>query len=269
MLQKLQNSRNGLGLLFLTPAAVLLLVFLTYPLGLGIWLGFTDTKIGRAGEFIGLENYAFLWDDSVTRLALFNTLVYTFIASVLKFGLGLWLAILLNERLPELGIDFAMMYPTFGLGINIIQGDLQLAAARAYNRMTMDMFKPYLARFAPVASIPSRTPKDAIAELNYVVQELGYKAIILRGNQERVIPGAADGIDPALENAGKTLGSDLRKGKLTLPILYLLQHSEPAEREGICAIILDGTDEEIGTLVKRAKARLSKKEESDESSEEL
>ena len=100
MLQKLQNSRNGLGLLFLTPAAVLLLVFLTYPLGLGIWLGFTDTKIGRAGEFIGLENYAFLWDDSVTRLALFNTLVYTFIASVLKFGLGLWLALLLNERLP-------------------------------------------------------------------------------------------------------------------------------------------------------------------------
>ena len=79
---------------------VLLLLFLTYPLGLGIWLGFTDTKIGRAGEFIGLENYAFLWDDSVTRLALFNTLVYTFIASVLKFGLGLWLAILLNERLP-------------------------------------------------------------------------------------------------------------------------------------------------------------------------
>jgi multiple sugar transport system permease protein len=33
-------------------------------------------------------------------LALFNTLFYTFVASVLKFFLGLWLAILLNERLP-------------------------------------------------------------------------------------------------------------------------------------------------------------------------
>ena len=30
------------------PAAALLLVFLTYPLGLGVWLGFTDTRIGRA-----------------------------------------------------------------------------------------------------------------------------------------------------------------------------------------------------------------------------
>ena len=100
MLSRLQNSRNGLGLLFMLPATLLLVVFLTYPLGLGIWLGFTDTKVGREGMFVGLENYEFLWDDAVTRLALFNTLFYTFVASVLKFFLGLWLAILLNERLP-------------------------------------------------------------------------------------------------------------------------------------------------------------------------
>jgi multiple sugar transport system permease protein len=99
-LQRFQNSRNLLGLAFMLPAAVLLLLFLTYPLGLGIWLGFTDTKIGRGGGWIGLENYQFLWGDEVTRLALFNTLFYTFVASVVKFVLGLWLAILLNERLP-------------------------------------------------------------------------------------------------------------------------------------------------------------------------
>ena len=93
------NNRNVLGLLFMLPAAVLLLLFLTYPLGLGTWLGFTDTKVGRGGVWVGLENYAFLWDDSVTRLALFNTLFYTTIASVLKFGLGLWLALLLNRNI--------------------------------------------------------------------------------------------------------------------------------------------------------------------------
>lgn len=99
-LQRFQNSRNLLGLAFMLPAGVLLLLFLTYPLGLGVWLGFTDTKIGRGGEWIGLQNYEFLWGDSVTRLALFNTLFYTAVASVVKFVLGLWLAILLNERLP-------------------------------------------------------------------------------------------------------------------------------------------------------------------------
>jgi multiple sugar transport system permease protein len=101
MLQKLQNSRNALGLLFMLPAAILLLLFLTYPLILGVWLGFTDTKIGRDGVWIGLENYFFLLgDDSITQLALFNTLFYTFVASLLKFVLGLWLATLLNQQLP-------------------------------------------------------------------------------------------------------------------------------------------------------------------------
>jgi multiple sugar transport system permease protein len=99
-LERFQNNRNALGWAFMMPAAVLLLLFLTYPLGLGTWLGFTDAKIGRPGEWIGLENFAFLVGDSVTQLALFNTLFYTVIASILKFGLGLWLAILLNKNLP-------------------------------------------------------------------------------------------------------------------------------------------------------------------------
>ena len=100
MLEKFQNSRNALGWAFMLPAAVLLLLFLTYPLGLGTWLGFTDAKIGRAGEWIGLENFSFLITDSVTQLALFNTLFYTIVASIFKFMLGLWLAILLNKNLP-------------------------------------------------------------------------------------------------------------------------------------------------------------------------
>src|SRR5215475_9129462 len=103
---------------------------------------------------------------------------------------------LLNERLPELGIDFALIYPSFGLTINgITQDDLHRAAVRAYNMMTADMFAPYAARFAPVAIIPSHTPDEALEELEYAVRQRGFKAIMLRGNQERPIPGAAQGID--------------------------------------------------------------------------
>ena len=99
-LSRLTESRGFLAFGFMLPAAALLLVFLTYPLGLGVWLGFTDTRIGRPGIFIGLENYQLLWDDSVFWLSVFNTLLYTITASILKFGLGLWLALLLNENLP-------------------------------------------------------------------------------------------------------------------------------------------------------------------------
>ncbi|MEO8181319.1 MAG: sugar ABC transporter permease [Deltaproteobacteria bacterium] len=102
-------SRHTLGWLLLLPTATLLLGLLAYPLGLGVWLGFTDAKIGRPGEWIGLENFEYLVTDSVVLLALFNTLFYTLVASTLKFGLGLWLALLLNRRLPCQGFFRAVV----------------------------------------------------------------------------------------------------------------------------------------------------------------
>ena len=99
-MHRLLDNRNALGLAFMLPAGALLLIFLTYPLGLGLWLGFTDARIGRPGHWIGVENFQSLFDDSLARLSLFNTLFYTVVASVVKFGLGLWLALLLNRHLP-------------------------------------------------------------------------------------------------------------------------------------------------------------------------
>ncbi len=99
-MRALLNNRHVLGLLFMLPAGVLLLLFLTYPLGLGTWLGFTDTKVGRAGVWVGLDNFRYLVGDSVAQLSLFNTLFYTVVASVFKFALGLWLALLLNRHMP-------------------------------------------------------------------------------------------------------------------------------------------------------------------------
>jgi multiple sugar transport system permease protein len=99
-LVRLFDNKAFLAALCLFPALALLLVFLTYPLGLGIWLAFTDTRIGRPGQFIGLDNFQDLWDDPVFWLSVTNTLFYTAVATVGKFGLGLWLALLLNNNLP-------------------------------------------------------------------------------------------------------------------------------------------------------------------------
>jgi octaprenyl-diphosphate synthase len=54
--------------------------------------------------------------------------------------------------------------------------------------------------------------------------------------------------------AGKTLGSDLRKGKLTLPVLHLLQISDEAERHRLSDIILNGDEADIMVLAERAIA---------------
>lgn len=97
---RLKTNRNWLAFWFMLPAAAFLILFLAYPLGLGVWLSFTDARIGRAGEFIGLDNYTWLWTDPVFWLSVFNTLLYTIVASTIKFATGLYLALLLNQRLP-------------------------------------------------------------------------------------------------------------------------------------------------------------------------
>ncbi|WP_083636462.1 sugar ABC transporter permease [Bradyrhizobium sp. AS23.2] len=94
------ESRNCLGAMFMVPAIAILILFLAYPLALGFWLGMTDTKIGGAGRFIAFQNFVSLAKDSVFWLSVFNTIFYTVTASVVKFAIGLYLALLLNERLP-------------------------------------------------------------------------------------------------------------------------------------------------------------------------
>jgi multiple sugar transport system permease protein len=86
-----------LGLLFVAPAEILLLIFLAYPFFLGLWLGFTDTIVGREGSFIGFDNYLWLLEDPTFWVTCFNTFFYTVIAVILKAVLGIGLALVLNR----------------------------------------------------------------------------------------------------------------------------------------------------------------------------
>jgi multiple sugar transport system permease protein len=99
-LTRLLDWKPFLIILCLLPAVGLLAVFLTYPLGLGIWLAFTDTTIGRSGRWVGLENFEFMIEDPIFWNAVFFSVFYTGVATIGKFALGLWLALLLNNHLP-------------------------------------------------------------------------------------------------------------------------------------------------------------------------
>ncbi len=110
---RLKTSKNWLAIWFMLPAAAFLILFLAYPLGLGVWLSFTDARLGRAGVFVAFENYEYLWEDSTFWLTVFNTLLYTTVASTIKFAVGLYLALLLNERLPFKAIIRAVVLIPF------------------------------------------------------------------------------------------------------------------------------------------------------------
>jgi multiple sugar transport system permease protein len=99
-LARLFDNKAFLTAMCMLPTAGLLIVFLTYPLGLGLWLSLTDTTIGQPGDFIGLDNFVSLAQDPVFWMSVTNTIMYTVVATAGKFLLGLWLAMLLNHHIP-------------------------------------------------------------------------------------------------------------------------------------------------------------------------
>jgi len=96
---------------------------------------------------------------------------------------------LMYRRLDELGIDFAVVYPTYGLMTAMPDAEVRCALARALNRYYAELYDGYRDRLEPVAAIPTHTPQEAVAELDYAVGELGLKTVMLGGIVTRPYDG--------------------------------------------------------------------------------
>ena len=95
---------------------------------------------------------------------------------------------LLYERLDEFGIDFAVLFPTAGMGLTRGDDDeARIASCRAFNIYQAELFAPFSDRIRPAAMIPTHTPDEAIAELEHAVGELGFKVIMLNSIVERPV----------------------------------------------------------------------------------
>ncbi len=105
---------------------------------------------------------------------------------------------LLAERLDDMGIDVAVLYPTVGMHIfNIEDVETMQGVLRAFNTFTMEQLSPYSDRIVPVAMIPMETPQQALDELDHAVNVLGYKAVLLQQFSNRLIPSISREIPDA------------------------------------------------------------------------
>jgi multiple sugar transport system permease protein len=95
---RLLEDERWLAAVLLLPTVILLSLFIAYPFVEGVWLAVTDARVGIPGSFVGLDNFKALLNDSIFRVSVWNTFVYTAVATVFKLGLGLWLALLLNRH---------------------------------------------------------------------------------------------------------------------------------------------------------------------------
>jgi len=102
---------------------------------------------------------------------------------------------LLLERLDELGLDFAVLYPSHGLSYGhalayryALDPELAQVVSRAMNTVFAEMFRSASSRVAVAASIPMHTPSIAIEELDHAVHTLGLRAARINGYAVRAIP---------------------------------------------------------------------------------
>src|SRR5271154_7384633 len=92
---RLLEDERRLAFCLMLPTLVLLGLFIAYPFIKGIELSVTDTTVGVPGKFVGFNNFAKIWSDDIFHVAVGNTCLYTFVTTILKLVLGLWLALLL------------------------------------------------------------------------------------------------------------------------------------------------------------------------------
>ncbi len=108
---------------------------------------------------------------------------------------------LMYERLDELGIDFALLYPTGLAYLACPDGELRCATVRAFNEYAARAYAPYRDRLEPVAMIPTFDPTEAVEELEHAVGVLGLRAIVINGVIPRQRRAADDG-RPWLDTLG-------------------------------------------------------------------
>lgn len=109
MFHRVREGESALAWLFLLPGVLILLIFLAYPFGYGIYISMTDAFVGFPGEqVIWLENYRRLLDDPVFLKTVRNTFVYAFGTVPFKLVLGLGLALVLNQQ-----FRFSRLYRAF------------------------------------------------------------------------------------------------------------------------------------------------------------
>jgi multiple sugar transport system permease protein len=94
------DQEQTLAWLLVGPLVLLLLGLVAYPFGVAVQYALSDRTLAEPGRFVGLANVWNLWDNQIYRQTLWNTIVYTIGATVLKLGAGLGLALVLNEHFP-------------------------------------------------------------------------------------------------------------------------------------------------------------------------
>src|SRR5690349_23472147 len=97
------RRRAWLGAAYAAPTAVMVTMFFLVPLGLVVWMSLHHWPLLGEPEFNAPANYTAMTGDALVRSAVWFTLKYTVVVTVLLFMLAFGLALLVQRARPGAG----------------------------------------------------------------------------------------------------------------------------------------------------------------------
>lgn len=113
----MSGERSYLGLAYVSPYILGLILFTAFPFGASLYLSFTDYDLLSTPQWVGLANYERLFTgDRTFDRSLKVTLIYVFTTVPLKLSFALLIAIILNYRLRAINLFRTAFYVPSILG---------------------------------------------------------------------------------------------------------------------------------------------------------
>lgn len=108
---KLKRRQTRLAWVLLLPALAVVAFVAIYPLGKTVYQSFTDQEFLalEPAQWVGLQNYRDLLDDTIFRDAVWTTMKFTLITVAFEFALGLTIALVVNSNFRGRGVMRAVM----------------------------------------------------------------------------------------------------------------------------------------------------------------
>lgn len=101
---ELKNPERRTAYYMILPALLVILAVAFYPIAYSIYLSFRRVRPRQPGEWVGLQNYLYLFQDPNFHQALLNTTIFTVASVGVEFFLGLGIALAVNRAFVGRGL---------------------------------------------------------------------------------------------------------------------------------------------------------------------
>lgn len=109
------EDKRWLPVTMVSPVLVLLIALIGIPSVFVIWLSLTESTLGQASTFVGLDNYREIFSDRIFWRAAFNTFVIVNIVVYAELAIALLIAIALNCKFFGKGLIFSILIAPYAV----------------------------------------------------------------------------------------------------------------------------------------------------------